>query len=118
MHSLALLARHLACAGFSLRAVRAVDAARCVAAAALAALADAVMRAPLSDAQSQVPDCRAAAHAQITAARSRPRAPESRAAGSAQRPPDPVVEAQHGGCVLGRGGGAWRVAGGGAPVWS
>lgn len=54
LHSLSLLARHLACAGFSCRATRNVDAARCVAAAAIAAIADAVMRAPLTGAPSQV----------------------------------------------------------------
>ena len=53
LQSLRLLARHLACACLSMRPTRALDAARCVTFACIAAVADAVMRVKASDFPSQ-----------------------------------------------------------------
>jgi hypothetical protein len=54
LHSLGLLARHLACACLSLRPSRALDAERMIAFACIAAIADAVMRTIATDVPSQV----------------------------------------------------------------
>ncbi len=55
LHALGMLARHLACACLSMRPTRALDAARCITFACMAAVADAVMRVVASDFPSQVP---------------------------------------------------------------
>ena len=55
LHSLRLVARHLACVCLSIRPTRALDAARCVTFACIAAVADAVMRVAAFDFPSQVP---------------------------------------------------------------
>ena len=54
LHALGLAARHLACACLSVRATRALDAARCVAFACIAAMADAAVRIVAEDFPSQV----------------------------------------------------------------
>jgi hypothetical protein len=54
LHSLRLVARHLACVCLSVRPTRAFDATRCVTFACIAAVADAVMRVVAFDFPSQV----------------------------------------------------------------
>jgi hypothetical protein len=54
LHALGLAARHLACACLSVRATRALDAARCVTFACIAAMADAAVRIVAADFPSQV----------------------------------------------------------------